>query len=93
MIKITDKYFLDADTHCFMLREKTINKDKKSKNFGKEDYNILGCYVSIESALKGLVKSELRKFVGKNKIQEIEDLTKKIDELNLFFSKKIKEVK
>ena len=93
MIKITDKYFLDADSNNFMLKEKTINKDKKSKNFGKEDYNTLGYYSTIESALKGLVKSELRKFIGKSKIQEVEDLTKKIDELTLFFNKKLKEVK
>ena len=93
MIKITDKYFLDADSNNFMLKEKTINKDKKSKNFGKEDYNTLGYYSTIESALKGLVKSELRKFIGKSKIQEVEDLTKKIEELTLFFNKKLKEVK
>lgn len=93
MIKITDKYFLDSDSNCFMLKEKIIIKDKTSKNFGKEDYNTLGYYSSIESSLRGLAKYELKKFVGKNKIQEIQDLIKKIDELNTFFNKKLKEVK
>lgn len=93
MIKITDKYFLDADSNSCMLKEKTIIKDKESKNFGKEEYVALGYYTTVEGALNGLVKLELRKFISKPKIQEIDDLVKKINDLDLFFKEKLKEVK
>ena len=93
MIKITDKYFLDADSNCYMLKEKVVIKDKESKNFGEEDFRPLKYYTTIESALRGIINLELKKFVGKNKIQELDDLVKKIDKLNSFFNKKLKEVK
>ena len=68
MIKISDKYYIKADTNNYMLAEKIIIDDKKSKNYGKERFEILGYYASLEYLLNGFKKTELRKNVTKNDV-------------------------
>ena len=41
MIKIDDKFFIDADSNSYTLKEKDKIQDKKSKNYGEEVW--LGC--------------------------------------------------
>lgn len=93
MIKITEKYFLDADSHNCMLKEKYIVKDKKSKNYGQEDYIVIGYYPTPEGALSGLVKNELKKFIAKDTINDIKDLIDKIEKLNKLFKDKLEMMK
>ena len=36
MIKITDRFYINATTNCYILQEKTTVQDENSKNYGKE---------------------------------------------------------
>lgn len=77
MIKITDKFYIDATTNCYTLKEKVKVQDKNSKNYGQETYKDLGYYVSLESLLRGIIKTVTREYIVKNDA-EIKDLIKEI---------------
>lgn len=90
MVKLVDNYYLLADSHCYMLKEKVTVQDKNSKNYGEEDFRILGYYSSFKDCLGGILKSELRKYISNsdtNSIQELYDeiqrLHKKIDSIKI----------
>lgn len=89
MLKITDKYFIDADSKCYTLIEKAVVQDKESKNFGSEIFKDLGYYVSLESCLKGYIKIVTRKYIKDNNvsiqelIKEVQKQTAFIESLNL----------
>lgn len=81
MIKINDKYFIDADRHCYMLKALKEVRDNESKGCDEDHYEILGFYVSLESLLKGLLKKELRQYISKSNQDSIKDLKEKIIDL------------
>ena len=83
MVKLTDKYYIDADSHCYTLVEKTTVQDKESKNYGNVIYKDLGYYVSLESCLKGYIKTVTRKYIKDNSIST-EDLIKEVQEQTAF---------
>ena len=74
MIKVTDRFYINASTTCYTLQEKTIVQDIKSEKYGKEIFKDLGYYVSIESCLKGILKVTTREFIGKEEENTIKDL-------------------
>lgn len=63
MIKINDKFCIDADENQFMLKELTTIQDKESKNFGEERIVTLGYYTTLEGAIKGLEKILIRRAI------------------------------
>lgn len=77
MVRVTDRFYIDANPNCYTLKEKAIVQDKNSKNYGQETYKDLGYYVSLESLLKGIVKTVTREYIAKNDT-EINDLIKEI---------------
>lgn len=78
MIKITDRFYIDANTNCYVLKEKTLVQDEKSKNYGQEIFKDLGYYVSLESCLRGILKTTIREYITKQEEKSIQDLTKEI---------------
>jgi len=42
MIKITDRFYINANTNSYVLQEKTTVKDEQSKNYGQEIFKDLG---------------------------------------------------
>ncbi len=80
MIKITDRFYISANTNCYVLQEKAIVKDEKSQNFGKEIFKDLGYYTTIESCLKGILKVTTREYIGKEEINSIYELIEQIKE-------------
>ncbi len=78
MIKITDKFYIDANTNCYVLKEKTLVQDEKSKNYGQEIFKDLGYYVGLESCLRGILKTTIREYITKQEEKSIQDLTKEI---------------
>jgi len=82
MIQITDKYFIDADPRCYILKEKSVVKDENAKTYGEERFKELGYYVTLEQCVHGILKTELRKFIGSEQINSINDLKNKIDEVD-----------
>lgn len=44
MVKITDRFYINATTNCYTLQEKTTVQDENSENYGKgiyKDFRIL----------------------------------------------------
>lgn len=82
MIKITDKFYIDATTSCYILQEKSTIQDEESKNYGKEVFKEVGYYTSIEGCLKGLEKENARAFISKEQESNIQDLIKEIHKTN-----------
>lgn len=78
MIKVTDRFYINATTNCYVLQEKTTVKDKKSENYGKEIFKDLGYYTTIESCLKGILKVTIKEFVSKEEETSIYELMKQI---------------
>lgn len=74
MIKITDRFYINANTNCYTLQEKTTVKDEKSKNFGQEVFKDLGYYTTIESCLKVTT----REYISREEENSIQDLLKEI---------------
>ena len=87
MVKIDDRFFINATTNCYTLQEKTTIKDEKSKNFGQEIYKDLGYYTTIEQCLNGFLKVKTREFISKDTVNSIKDLKKEILKLQEFIQK------
>lgn len=66
MVKIDDKYYIDADSNCYILREKYIVQDEKSKKLGEEVFRDKGYYTTVESCLEGYLKQVTRKYIREN---------------------------
>ena len=79
MIKITDRFYIDANSNCYVLKEKTIVQDENSKNYGQKDLKDLDNYTSLESCLKGFLKTTTREYIAKQEINSIQDLIKEIN--------------
>ena len=63
MIKINEKFVIDADENQFVLKELGTVQDEKSKNFGEETQTVLGYFSIIENALTYLEKVLLRRAI------------------------------
>lgn len=74
MIKINDRYYIKTDSMQYILCEKVIVQDEKSKNYGKERYDNVAYYGNIESLKAGLIEKEL-----KENIQSLENIDKIIE--------------
>ena len=90
MIKIDDRFYINATTNCYSLQEKTTIKDEKSKNFGQELFRDLGYYTTIEDCLNGFLKVKTREYISKETINTIQDLKKEIKKLQKFLTKSLK---
>ena len=86
MIKIDDKFFIDADSNSYTLKEKDKIQDKKSKNYGEEVFRDRGYYVTLEGVLNGYLKAQTREFVQNNEA-DIKELIKEIKKQTGFVKK------
>lgn len=78
MIKVADRFYIDANTNCYVLKEKTIVQDENSKNHGQEVLKDLGYYTSLESCLQGILKTTTREFIAREEENSMKDLIKEI---------------
>lgn len=81
MIKVTDRFYIDADSHCYSVKEKTIIQDKNSPNYGNPFFKDLGYYTSIESCIKGILKTFIREYINKDTENSLKDLQNEIKKL------------
>lgn len=54
-----NNYVFTKDDHSITLYKKSIIKDEKSKNYGKEIDVLIGHYSNVEQVMKKLVQLEL----------------------------------
>lgn len=84
MIKINDKFCIDADENQFVLKEIGTVQDEKSKNFGEETQTTLGYYSTLEQAIFGLEKIlsrrtiKVKDYTLKQAIAEIREIHNEI---------------
>ena len=81
MIKINERFYINANSKCYVLQEKVTIQDEESKNYGHEVYRDLGYYTDIAGVLNGIYKTKLREFIGKEKENSIEDLLKEMKKI------------
>jgi hypothetical protein len=75
MLKINEKYYIDSDSCNYILLEKSIVKDEKSKNYGKEVYKNVAYYGNVNSLYNGLIEKEIKENVELlNNIEKIIEL-------------------
>ena len=87
MIKINDRFYINATSNCYTLQEKSTVQDEKSKNFGQETFKDLGYYTTIEDCLNGFLKRKTREYISKESINTIQDLKKEIKKTQEFIHK------
>ena len=90
MIKITDRFYINANSNCYVLQEKTKVQDENSKNYGQEIFKDLGYYSTLESCLKSFLKINIREFIGKDCENSIKDLLKEIQNINNYLKEQFK---
>ena len=79
MIKITDKYYLDTDSCNYILIERSIVKDEKSKNYGKEVFKNIAYFGSLEGLYNGIIEREIKENIELlNNIEKVIKLKKEI---------------
>ena len=78
MVKVTERFYITANTNYYTLQEKTKVKDENSENFGKEVFKDLGYYPTIESCIKGILKTVTREYVGKEEENSVKELLTQI---------------
>lgn len=89
MVKIDDKFYVDADSNSYILKEKDKVRDKKSKKYGEDVFKDRGYYVSLEGVLNGYLKVQTRDYIKNNDVgvkdllKEIKEQTKFVENLNL----------
>lgn len=84
MIKITERFYINASSTCYSLIEKTRVKDENSKNYGQVTFKDLGYYTTLEGCLKGILKTITREYISKDTINTIQDLQKEIQKQDEF---------
>ena len=84
MIKVTDRFYINANSNCYIWQEKTKVQDVKSENYGNEIYKDLGYYTTLESCLQGILKTVTREFISKNEESSIKELLAQIKLQNDF---------
>lgn len=78
MIKVTDRFYINASSTCYTLQEKTTIKDENSKNFGQEIFREVGYYSTIDACIRGILKTTTREYVGKEEVNTLKELLTEI---------------
>ena len=75
MLKINEKYYIDSDSCNYILLEKNVVQDEKSKNYGKEVYKNVAYYGNLKSLYNGLIEKEIKENIELlNNIEKIIEL-------------------
>ena len=84
MIKVTDRFYINANSNCYTLQEKTKIQDENSKNFGQEIYKDLGYYTTLESCLQGILKTITREYISREEQNTIKELLMQVKQQSDF---------
>ena len=90
MIRINDKYYIDADSNSYILKERVRVKSKDGEE--TEGYKDLVHYVSLEGFCNGVIKKETRNFISNSEEGNLKELSAKIKELETLFKKEFGQI-
>lgn len=88
MIKVTDKYYIDADKQNIILKEKII-LGNKSKNVGQISYKEIGYFGNIQSALIKLNENFKKEMIKEYEFNNIENAILQLNELQREFTSQV----
>lgn len=78
MVKINDKIYLDADSNCYMIKIQIAEDTEENRAKKVQLYDNYGYYVSLESAIKGLITYFTREYLSKKDKNTLNDLLEEI---------------
>ena len=87
MIRVTDKYFIDADKDNIILKEKKIVT--KGKTAGQVKYEEIGYYPNIQYALTKLNEKFKKEMISNNEFSNIENAIIQLESLQRDFAQVI----
>lgn len=82
MIQVTDRFYINANSNCYALQEKSKVQDENSKNYGQEIFKDVGYYTSLEGCLKGILKIATREYIAKDRVNTLKELEEVIKSTN-----------
>lgn len=82
MIQVTDRFYINANSNCYALQEKSKVQDENSKNYGQEIFRDIGYYTSLEGCLKGILKIATREYIAKDRVNTLKELEEVIKSIN-----------
>ena len=68
MKHVIGDWYIDADRHQFIVKERSIIQDKESENYGEERFEVYGYCKTLEHALETI------ELINQRRIVETEDL-------------------
>lgn len=92
MIAIDDEYVINANESCYTLERKNTVQDVESKNYGKEIKTIEGYYTTVESALKGYIKTRTRKYISSENENSLKELIDEIKKMANYLKEKLGDI-
>lgn len=86
MIHLCDDYYMESDgVYNIVLYQKRIisanqrgGKQAKAENIGKEKYEAIGYYGTVESLLKGLCRKLTVRILADESIKDLQEASKKL---------------
>ncbi len=88
MIRITDKYFIDADKYNVILKEKVVMSDK-SKTPGQITFKEIGYYPNLQSALIKLNESFKKEMIENYEFINIGNAILQLNDLQREFASQV----
>lgn len=82
MIQVTDRFYINANSNCYALQEKSKVQDENSKNYGQEIFRDIGYYTSLDGCLKGILKIATREYIAKDRVNTLKELEEVIKSTN-----------
>lgn len=80
MLKINDNYYIGSDNLQYILIKKRIVNKEDSSNYGKEVFENVGYYSTIESLKSSLLEKEIKENIELlNNIDKIIELKKELE--------------
>ena len=92
MIKIDDEYTINSNESCYTLERKSTVQDIESKNYGKETKIIEGYYTTLESVLKGYIKSKTKKYISNDNENSLKELIEEIKNIENYLKEKFENI-
>lgn len=78
MIHVKDNLYINSDSYCYIVQEKSLNKN------GEEVFNNITFHPTITSAVESVMKEYQRKMVASGNLS-LEETFAKLQELNVEF--------
>ena len=80
MIQLYKDYYLDADANCFMLKQKKVLVNQKTKE-EYDNFTTLGYYSSLAGLYRGFIREAEREAIMDGEVQTFADFIEKMHDV------------